>query len=258
MPPRTVTPPADQGDRRTDAPPAAARGLVSIALATYNERENIVDTIRGIARAVPEPLEIIVVDDDSPDRTWQCVTDLGWPNIRVIRRVETRGLASAFLRGIIESRGEVVGWMDADTCMPPSLLPRMIERLNDHDVVIGSRYAPGGSDLRAPLRKYTSFLINWLARAVLGYGIRDYDSGFVVVRRRVFDCVSIIPTGHGAYFIEFIYACCRKGLRVCEVPYAFTDRTQGASKSFRSLLQFLRLGSEYVWRIFRARLRHLD
>ncbi len=214
----------------------AERGLVSIILATYNERDNIIETIRGIMRAVSEPIEIIVVDDDSPDQTWKCVAGLNSPQVKVIRRVATRGLASAFMRGIIESRGDIVGWMDADTCMPPSLLPKMIERLADCDVAIGSRYSPGGADLRAPIRKYSSLIINGLARCVLGYGIRDYDSGFVVVRRTVFDRVSIIPTGYGAYFIEFIYVCCRKGLRVCEVPYSFSDRTRGSSKSFRSLL----------------------
>lgn len=237
---------------------AAPRGLVSIILATYNERDNIERTIRGIADAVPPPLEIIVVDDDSPDQTWRQAAELGWPNVKVLRRVATRGLASAFMRGIIESRGDIVGWMDADTCMPPNLLPSMIERLTEYDVVIGSRYAPGGADLRAPLRRLSSLTINRLAGAVLGYGIRDYDSGFVVVRRSVFDQVSIIPTGYGAYFIEFVYMCCRKGLRVCEVPYAFSDRTEGTSKSFRSLFQFLRLGSSYVWRIVRTRFRHID
>lgn len=237
---------------------AAPRGLVSIILATYNERDNIERTIHGIADAVPAPLEIIVVDDDSPDQTWRRAAELGWPNVKVLRRVATRGLASAFMRGIIESRGDIVGWMDADTCMPPSLLPSMIERLAEYDVVIGSRYAPGGADRRAPLRRLSSLGINRLAGAVLGYGIHDYDSGFVVVRRSVFDRVSIIPTGYGAYFIEFVYMCCRKGLRVCEVPYAFSDRTEGTSKSFRSLFQFLRLGSSYVWRILRARFRHID
>ena len=247
---------AAQGGGAGDA--AVGRGLVSIILATYNERENIGETVHSICHHVPEPLEIIVVDDDSPDQTWKLAADLGRPNVKVIRRVATRGLASAFMRGIIESRGEIVGWMDADMCMPPSLLPAMLERLRDHDVVIGSRYAPGGRDDRAWLRRYASELINRFAGLVLGYGIQDYDSGFVVVRRAVFDKVSIIPTGYGAYFIEFIYACCRKGLRVCEVPYTFRDRTEGVSKSFTSLVQFLRLGSAYAFRILRARVRCID
>lgn len=233
------------------------RGLVSIILATYNERGHILETIQNIQRFVTDPVEIIVVDDDSPDKTWQLVEDLRLPQVKIIRRVATRGLASAFMRGIIESRGEIVGWMDADMCMPPSLLPKMIDRLSEYDVAIGSRYVAEGSDDRSLIRVWASLLINRFAGLVLGYGIRDYDSGFVVLRRSVFDKVSIIPTGYGAYFIEFIYTCCRKGLRVTEVGYAFRDRTQGVSKSFPSLWGFIRTGMGYVTRILRARFRRM-
>ncbi len=230
----------------------------SIILATYNERDNIVDTIHGIFEHIGGDVEVIVVDDDSPDETWKTVTAMNDPRIKVIRRVATRGLASAFNRGIIESRGDLVGWMDADTTMPPALLPRMIDKLDDFDVVIGSRYAEGGSDNRHWLRTLASRCINRFAGIVLGYGIQDYDSGFVILRRSVFDKVSIIPTGYGAYFIEFIYTCCRKGLRVVEVPYAFTDRTKGVSKSFPSLWRFCWTGLGYVARILIARIRRID
>jgi dolichol-phosphate mannosyltransferase len=231
---------------------------VSIILATYNERENIVDTISSIFEHVTDPVEAIVVDDDSPDRTWELAAALNDPRVKVIRRVATRGLASAFNRGIIESRGAVVGWMDADMCMPPAMLPDMIRKLDEYDIVIGSRYAPGGKDDRAALRVISSRLINGLAETVLGYGIKDYDSGFVVLRRTVFDKVSIIPTGYGAYFMEFLYTCRRKGLTVYEMPYVFRDRAKGISKSAPSLLKFFSTGMQYVTRIFVARLRKVD
>lgn len=234
------------------------RPLVSIVLATFCEREHILRTIRGIIEQVGEPVEVIVVDDDSPDGTSELVEQMNDDRVVSIRRVQTRGLASAFNRGIIESRGDIVGWMDADMCMPPELLPKMIAKLDDHDVVIGSRYVEGGSDNRHRVRVTASRLINGFARLVLGYGIGDYDSGFVVVRRAVFDKVSIIPTGYGAYFIEFIYTCCRKGFRVCEVPYAFRDRTEGYSKSMPNVWRFLWTGMGYVTRIIRARLRRAD
>lgn len=231
---------------------------VSIVLATFNERENILDTIRGIFENLGESTEVIVVDDDSPDGTWKLAQDLNDPRVKVIRRVGTRGLASAFNRGILESRGAVVGWMDADMCMPPAMLPGMVAELDRHDVVVGSRYAPGGRDDRAWLRVGASRLINGLATTVLGYGIRDYDSGFVVVRRTVFDKVSLIPTGYGAYFMEFLYTCRRKGLSVKEVPYTFRDRQKGISKSAPSLVRFLSTGVQYVTRIFVARIRRHD
>ena len=231
---------------------------ISIILATYNERENICDTIRGILESVTGEVEVIVVDDDSPDETWKKASELNDPRVKVIRRVATRGLASAFNRGIIESRGDVVGWMDADMSMPPDLLPVMIEKLKNYDVAVGSRYAEGGSDNRHWLRVLASRCINRFAGLVLGFGIRDYDSGFVVLRRGVFDKVSIIPTGYGAYFMEFLYTCRRKGLSVVEVPYAFTDRTRGVSKSAPSLLRFLWTGMGYVVRILISRLRRID
>lgn len=231
---------------------------VSIILATYNERENILDTIQGIFKEVRDAIEVIVVDDDSPDGTWHVAGSLEDPRLKVIRRVATRGLASAFNRGIIESRGEIVGWMDADMSMPPSLLPQMIDKLKEYDIVIGSRYVQGAKDDRAPLRVYSSWLINRLAGLILGYGIKDYDSGFVVLRRTVFDKVSVIPTGYGAYFMEFLYTCRKKGLTVYEMPYVFTDRAKGVSKSASNLYRFLKTGVGYVLRILLARLRRID
>lgn len=231
---------------------------VSIVLATYNERENILDTIQSIFEYVKDPVEVIVVDDNSEDETWKLVEKLNDPRAIVIRRVDTRGLASAFNRGIIESRGEIVGWMDADMCMPPSMLPDMIKKLDEYDIVVGSRYAPGGQDDRAFLRVASSRLINGLAQVVLGFGIKDYDSGFVVLRRSVFNNVSIIPTGYGAYFMEFIYTCRKKGLTVFEMPYVFRDRAKGISKSAPSLFRFFKTGMQYVIRIFTARLRRID
>lgn len=242
----------------TQKPEPTDLPLVSIILATYNERENITNTVGAIFEHVRPPVEVIVVDDDSPDETWKLVEEMHDPRVTIIRRVDTKGLASAFNRGIIESRGGIVGWMDADMCMPPAMLPAMIEKLNEYDVVIGSRYAPGGVDDRQFLRVLSSRMINGLATLVLGYGIRDYDSGFVILKREVFNKVSIIPTGYGAYFMEFLYTCRRKGLTVYEMPYHFTDRAVGVSKSAPNLWRFFWTGMGYVYRIFVARLRRID
>jgi dolichol-phosphate mannosyltransferase len=239
-------------------PATLPRGLVSIILATYNESENIHDMIKEILAYVPDPVEVIVVDDDSPDQTWKFAADLDDPHVKVIRRMNTRGLASAINRGIIESRGAIIGWMDSDLCHPPALLPRMLASLEGCNVVIGSRYVPGGSDDRDASRVRTSRFINRLANLVLGYGIQDYDSGFILMHRNVLDSVSLTPSGYGAYFIEFIYACCRKGLSVVELPYTFTERSRGVSKSNKNLLQFGMAGVGYITRILKTRFSHLD
>ena len=241
-----------------DVEPLADGPLVSVIVPARDEERGVQAAIASLAAQEYGALEVIVVDDDSPDETWRIAAEMNNPNVKVIRRVSTRGLASAFNRGILESRGQVVCWMDADMCMPPALLPAMIDKLKEVDIVIGSRYVEGALDDRDPLRVTASRLINGLASLVLGYGIRDYDSGFVVLRRSVFDKVSIIPTGYGAYFMEFIYTCRSKGLTVYELPYVFRDRTKGVSKSAPSLIKFLSTGSQYVLRIFVARLRRSD
>ena len=239
-------------------PDTSPRGLISIILATYNEGENISDIIHAIFSSLPGLVEIIVVDDNSPDLTWKIAIDLGDPRVKGIRRMNTRGLASAINRGIIESQGDYIGWMDADLCHPPSLLPGMLASLTECDVVIGSRYVKGGKDDRAQSRVLTSRLINQLASLLLGHGILDYDSGFILMHRYVLDSVSLTPTGYGAYFIEFIYACCRKGLKVVEMPYTFTERTRGVSKSNTNLFQFGIAGLGYITRILKTRFSHLD
>jgi dolichol-phosphate mannosyltransferase len=238
---------------------AAIEGrLISIILATYNESENILEVIQAIFASLHEPVEIIVVDDNSPDQTWKIASALNDHRVNVIRRVNTRGLASAINRGIIESQGDIIGWMDADMCHPPTLLPSMLEILASCDVVIGSRYVHGGKDDRAPSRVLTSRLINRLANLILGYGILDYDSGFILMRRHALNYVSLSPTGYGAYFIEFIYACCRKGLKVVEIPYTFTERKKGVSKSNVNLFQFGLAGLGYLTRIIKTRFSHID
>lgn len=193
--------------------------------------EKITDRTRSILEAVGDPVEIIVVDDDSPDGTWSIVKELDDPRIKVIRREGTRGLATAIHRGIIESRGELVGWMDADMSMPADRLPIMIELTEQYPVVVGSRYVDGGMDDRPQFRVVTSRMINWLAGVVLGGGIQDYDSGFIMLRREVFDRVTLLPIGYGAYFIDFLHTCRKKGVNVLEIPYALVDRTRGSSKS---------------------------
>lgn len=210
---------------------------VSIVIPTYNERENIVELIEALRAEIRPPLEIIVVDDNSPDGTADQVAALGLPEVVLIRR-KARGLAAAFHRGVLEARGDIIGWMDADMTMPAAVMAQLIAQLDDCDIAIGSRYVEGGSDSRHPLRVWASHAINGFARLVLGGHVRDYDSGFIAIRRSVFDYVTLIPFGYGEYFIEFIYDAQRAGLRVREVGYAFRDRSVGLSKSAPSLISF--------------------
>lgn len=235
-------------------PMSASHPLVSIILPTYNESANIRQSVQAVIEAVGEPVEVIVVDDDSPDQTWRVVADMGDARVKAIRR-STRGLASAIARGLMESKGEIVGWMDADLSMPVDRLPLMIERLEQAPVVIGSRYVGDGADDRTAFRVLTSRLINGFARLILGGPVRDLDSGFIVLRRSVFDQVRLLPIGYGAYFIDLLHACRMKGIPVLEVPYRLVDRQRGTSKSMPNLWQFALHGLGYVLTIFYARVR---
>ncbi|MBX3004924.1 MAG: glycosyltransferase [Anaerolineales bacterium] len=230
--------------------------LVSIIVPTYNEKEHITALIEALYAAIPAPLEVIVVDDASPDGTADLVAALQHPNLRLIRR-KARGLAAAFHRGILEARGDILGWMDADMTMPAAVMNQLIEQLDHDHIAIGSRYVEGGSDNRHPVRTLASRAINALARIVLNNAVRDYDSGFIAIRREVFDYVTLIPFGYGDYFIEFIYDAHRAGLRIKEVGYAFRDRSVGVSKSAPSLISFFITGLRYILRIFSLRLRFL-
>lgn len=230
--------------------------LISIVIPTYNEKEHILGLIKSLQEKIESPLEIIVVDDDSPDGTAELVAKLDQKNVILVRR-KARGLAAAFHRGILEASGNVIGWMDADMTMPPSVMAQLIAQLENNHIAIGSRYVKGGSDNRHPLRVYASRAINGLARFVLGGGIQDYDSGFIAIRREVFDYVTLIPYGYGDYFIEFIYDAYRAGLKIKEVGYAFRDRSHGISKSAPSLMSFFITGLRYVLRILSLKLRFL-
>ena len=112
---------------------------VSVVLATYNEKETIGEMISSLYEAIAPPLEVIVVDDASPDHTADTVKNLDFPDLLLIER-KCRGLASAFNRGIIESSGDIICWLDADLCMPVETLCEMINLLDQYHMVIGSRY----------------------------------------------------------------------------------------------------------------------
>jgi dolichol-phosphate mannosyltransferase len=226
---------------------------LSIILPTYNEAGNIGRLIQDISVQPLPDFEIIVVDDDSDDGTRAEVERLAQSNVRVIHRVGERGLASAIARGIADSTGRLVVWMDADGTMPPALLCSMVDALNFHDVAVGSRYVKGGRDLRDPVRTIPSRLVNGLARAVLGRGIYDYDSGFVAVSRKVIQTVPLKTDGYGEYCIDFLYRCVKGGFSVTEIGYVFRERSVGVSKSFENLPGLLRLGSSYVLQIFKSR-----
>jgi dolichol-phosphate mannosyltransferase len=202
----------------------------AVVLPTYNERVVIVGVVREILDAVGD-VEVLVVDDDSPDRTWEVVEQAfaAESRVRVLRRIGRRGLPSALAEGVAATAGDVVVWLDADGSMPADVIPGLARAAVAADIAVASRYAPGGGDARdSRLRIAASRAINLLGTSCLGGPVRDWTSGFVAARR---DALARVPIRthfvYGDYCIDFLYRSCRAGLRVVEVPYRCVERRAG-------------------------------
>jgi dolichol-phosphate mannosyltransferase len=231
---------------------------LTVILPTYNERENIVILIKGILRHVTTPVQVLVVDDNSPDGTWRVVEEIARaePRVRLLRRITERGLTSAIWAGIQASDTDAVSWMDCDLAMPPEVIPQLLERLDDGaDIALGSRYVRGGSDPGHSLTaRAFSVTINLFASLLLGWGVRDYTSGFIAARRMIFD----VPGGrreqpsltlrgdYGEYCIDLLARAQMAGLDVQEVPYTCGARFSGESKTGSTPADYFRRGWKYV------------
>jgi dolichol-phosphate mannosyltransferase len=234
---------------------------LSIVLPTYNERDNIIVLLKELEEVLQLPFEAIVVDDDSPDGTWRAVEEYAHanPHVRLLRRINARGLTSAINAGIKMARGKLVMWMDVDLSMPPAKIPELLYAIKSGaDVAVGSRYVSGGGDARAVnahltiqlmLSKFLSILGGWM----LGCRFRDWSSGFIVVKREFLTGYAL--TGdYGEYFIDLIYYLIKKrGARVVEVPYVLTPRQRGESKTATNILGLFRRGRKYLHTVWRLR-----
>ncbi len=228
---------------------------VSIILPSYNEKDNIAEAIQRLEDTLGEKLyEVIVVDDDSPDLTWKVAEDLHDKKVRVIRRVNEKGLASAIATGVRAAKGNAVAWLDCDLGIPPEAIPKIVEGLSEHDVVIGSRYVPGGGDPRPFFRVFLSRLLNLYARVLFGSKVTDYTSGVAAARRDVMDKVLWKSKGFGEYFAEFSWLCIKNKLRVKEIGLRYAIRKSGVSKSDSDIFTLLKYGIQYGLKMMKWRL----
>lgn len=228
--------------------------LLTMILPTFNERDNIRPLIERILASARRATHVLVVDDDSPDGTWRVVEEMAArdPRVRLLRRTEERGLTSAIAAGIASARSELVGWMDCDLSMPPERIPDLVDAvLAGADIAIGSRYVPGGRDVgHSWVGRMFSRAINLFAAALLGWGVRDYTSGFVVARRSLFDDLTL-RGDYGEYCIDLLARALWRGYRVAEVPYVCTPRLSGDSKTATNVWGYIRRGRKYVTTVAR-------
>ena len=227
---------------------------VSIILSTFNEKLSIEFTISELIKYLPG-VEIIVVDDNSPDGTLEILKKINYDNLKIFSRKKTRGLASAFLLGLINTNGNIIGWLDSNMGEVAKKFPEMLQLLKEKDIVILSRYVPGGNDQRNKIRVITSYLLNKFTKLILRSKINDLSSGIFLMKRKVLNDVVPIAKGHGEFMMEFLYKAEKKGNKIIEIPYTHTIDIEGNSKSFPSIGKFIYLGFFYFIRIIQLIIR---
>jgi glycosyltransferase involved in cell wall biosynthesis len=216
---------------------------INVIVPTYNEKENIERLIHELL-ALPIACEVIVVDDNSPDGTGIIAERLADENpgrVHVVHRAGKLGLGTAYIAGFhqaIALRSDLVVTMDADFSHPPSAIPAMVDKIAaGYDLVIGSRYVPGGQAVECTLpRKILSWGANAFARFMLGLKAHDATAGFRCYRREVLESIAldqIFSNGY-SFLMEMLYKVQRKGWKVGEVPIVFLNRQHGASKISRN------------------------
>jgi dolichol-phosphate mannosyltransferase len=239
-------------------PTGAAEGgaKVWLVLPTYNEASNLEPIVAAVREHLSQPRRILVVDDSSPDGTGEIAERLAasHQDVSVLHRPRKDGLGPAYIAGFREALAggaELVVQMDADFSHDPADLPRLLAGARDADLVLGSRYVPGGGvEDWGPLRRVISRGGCAYARAMLGLDVRDLTGGFKVLRREVLEAIdlaSISAFGY-AFQVETSYRAIRAGFRVVELPIVFRDRRVGQSKMTKAIVL------EAAWRVPAMRL----
>jgi dolichol-phosphate mannosyltransferase len=223
---------------------------ISVVSPTYNEAGNLSRLIAEIGAAVEAlDYEIIIVDDNSPDGTWDKAERIAQinPRLRVIRRLKNRGLSQAVVEGFLAARGDYIACIDADLQHDPRILPQLIAALDDgSEVAVGSRYVSGGGTGEwNHFRRLESWVATKLAQFFLGVALRDPMSGYFILRRRDFVRICTLLDVRGFKILLEIVAQLAPN-NLMEVPYTFRTRAAGESKlSSKVILQYL----GQLWRL---------
>lgn len=227
------------------------RGPVWLVLPTYEEARNVERLVAQARAKLPPGAQVLIVDDDSPDGTGEIAARLAAEEeaVHFLHRPVKEGLGPAYIAGFrraLAAGAGLVVEMDSDFSHEPGYLPRLLEAAEDADLVLGSRYVPGGGvgDWGA-VRRAISRGGSVYARLVLGVGVRDLTGGFKCFRREVLEAIdldSVRSRGY-AFQVEMTYRAIELGFDVVEVPIVFRDRQAGTSKMSRSIVL------EAIWRV---------
>jgi len=215
-----------------------------VVIPTYNERDNI-ERLVGEILAQGEEIEILIVDDNSPDGTGEIVDELVKVNsrIHVIHRSGKLGLGSAYREGFkfaLRAGSDYVFEMDADFSHDPAMIPHFLDKIKEYDVVIGSRYLNGVSVVNWPIRRLMlSYCANVYARMITGLNISDCTGGFKCFRRNVLESIDLdrIKSDGYSFQIEMNFRCKERGFKIVELPIIFIDRHAGMSKMSKKIVR---------------------
>jgi dolichol-phosphate mannosyltransferase len=225
-------------------------GRVLVVIPTYNERDTLRDTVRRVLVALPDA-HVLVADDNSPDGTGDLADELAAADdrVHVLHRPAKHGLGAAYLAGFRWGLGrgyDVVVEMDADGSHPAEALPTLVAGLGDADLVIGSRWVPGGRVRNWPRsREVLSRGGNLYIRGLLGIDVRDATAGYRAFRRSTLEAIDLETVRSQGYCfqVDLTRRALAAGLRVAEVPITFVEREHGESKMSRAIV------AEALWRV---------
>lgn len=225
-----------------------------VIIPTYNERENARNVVEAVL-AASGGIEVLIVDDNSPDGTGRIVDEMAAADdrVHVIHREEKLGLGSAYIRGfkwaLKNTDAKYVFEMDADFSHDPESLPQFLKTIEENDLVIGSRYLDGVTVVNWPLsRLILSYGANIYSRVVTGLPLKDCTGGFKCFRREVLEQLPLdrIRSDGYSFQIEVNFLCWKKGFRIREIPIIFVDRRVGISKMSKKIIWE---ASYMVWRL---------
>jgi len=238
-----------------------ARKKTMVVIPTYNEADNLPSIVAELFAQPMEDLQILIVDDASPDGTGRMADELAARHtgrMHVIHRTGKLGLGTAYITGFkfaLERGADYIIQMDADFSHSPNYIPVFLEKMQEHDVVVGSRYVEGGRlDEQWGMGRY---FLSWFANSVytrllLGIKTRDATAGFKCWRRKVLETIDLDSVKSSGYVfqVEMAYLCEKLGFRVLEIPIFFEDRRIGRSK------MTVPVKFEAAWRVFEIRWRY--
>jgi dolichol-phosphate mannosyltransferase len=233
----------------------SARERALVIIPTYNERENIRRIIDTVLKQDGR-LEVLIVDDGSPDGTGQIVAELQAVDQRIhlLEREKKMGLGTAYIAGFrwaLERGYDYILEMDADFSHDPAHLKQFLKAIETNDLVLGSRYQQGRvTVVNWPIsRLILSYSANLYARAVTGLPVWDATGGFKCFRRSVLEAIDLshVRSNGYAFQIEMSFRAWKRGFRIAEIPIVFVDRTEGTSKMSKSIIR------EAIWMVWRLR-----